>query len=103
MGAVVRILVFVVGVLGLALSGLTGAENFNVDSSGLLGNLGPASGVAQSMYGIFGTGRAQLGGLLGSVAGGDADPEKPNMVSQWGPEGIAGLVSALLMLFSSRR
>ncbi|MEX0645790.1 MAG: hypothetical protein WD076_10795 [Parvularculaceae bacterium] len=103
MGAVVRILVFVVGALGLAMSGLNGYENVNPDAENLLNSLGPASGVAHGMYGLFGTGLEQLGGLLGGVAGGEADADKPNMVAQWGPEGISGLISALLMMFSARR
>jgi hypothetical protein len=103
MGAVVRILVFVVGALGLAMSGLNGYENVNPEAADLLNSLGPASGVAHGTYDLFGVGLEQLGGLLGNVAGGDADSDKPNMVAQWGPEGISGLISALMMLFSTRR
>ena len=100
MGVIIRILVFLVGALGLAMSGLYGAENLSVDSQALLGNV--PGGVAEPVYGMFGQGMEQLAGLLAGVAG-EADPDKPNLVATWGPESISGLVSAVLMLFSTRR
>lgn len=101
MGAIVRILVFVVGALGLTMSGLNGAEHFGVNSADLLGKV--PGGVDESMYRLFSSGLGQLGGLLGGMTGGAGDADHPNMVAQWGPEGISGLISALLMMFSSRR
>ncbi len=101
MGIVVRIVVFLVGLLGLSLTGLNGAQDFGVDTGSLLANLGPAEGAAVSAQGVWGGLLGQLGGVIGSAMG--ADPENPGAVVQYGPEGIAAVVSALMMFFSTRR
>ncbi|MEE2692214.1 MAG: hypothetical protein VX640_11815 [Pseudomonadota bacterium] len=101
MGAVVRIVVFLVGLLAFALTGLNGAQEAGVDTSSLLTNLGPAEGAASSAQSMWGGLLGQLGGMMGDAMG--ADPENPGLVAQWGPEGVAGLVSALMMFFSTRR
>ncbi|MEQ8179037.1 MAG: hypothetical protein RIA10_11970, partial [Amphiplicatus sp.] len=54
MGIVVRIVVFLVGLLGLSLTGLNGAQDFGVDTNSLLTNLGPAEGAATSAQDIWG-------------------------------------------------
>lgn len=101
MGVVIRIVLFVVGLLGLSLTGLNGAQDAGVDTNTLLANLGPAEGAATSAQDIWGGLLGQLGGMLGNAT--NADPENPGAVVQYGPEGIAGLVSALMMFFSTRR
>lgn len=105
MGVVVRLVVFLVGALGLALVGLDTAQNhFGVDAAGLLNKMGETpGGVANSMLGLTNAGLNQLGGLIGNLMGAEADAEKPNMVQAWGPESISGIISALLVLFSTRR
>lgn len=105
MGVVVRLVVFLVGALGLALVGLdTAQDHFGVDAAGLLNMMGDTpGGVANSMLGLADGGLNQLGGLIGNLMGGEADPEKPGLVQAWGPESISAIVSALLVMFSTRR
>ncbi|MEQ8751082.1 MAG: hypothetical protein RIC52_15050 [Amphiplicatus sp.] len=101
MGIVVRIVVFLVGLLGLSLTGLNGAQDFGVDTNSLLTNLGPAEGAATSAQDIWGGLLGQLGGVIGNAT--NADPENPGAAVQYGPQGIAAVVSALMMFFSTRR
>lgn len=105
MGVVVRLVTFLVGVLGLALVGLdTAHDHFGVDAEGLLNAMGETpGGVANSMLGLADSGLNQLGGLLGNLMGGEVDPENPGVVQNWGPESLSAIVAALLVMFSVRR
>lgn len=105
MSVVVRLVVFLVGVLGIALVGLDTAQDEHlVDSVSLLNMMGETpGGVANSMLTAADGGLNQLGALMGSLMGEQADPENPGLVQQWGPESISALVSALLVFFSTRR
>lgn len=101
MGVVFRIVLFLVGVLALALTGLNGAQGFGVETEPLMANLGPASGVANAALDCWGGLLGNLGGMIGGAM--NADPENPGAVVQYAPLGIAALVSALLIMFSTRR
>lgn len=105
MGVVVRLVVFLVGALGLALVGLdTAQDHFGVDAAGLLNMMGETpGGIANSALGLADGGLNHLGGLIGNLMGGEADAEKPGLVQAWGPESISAIVSALLVMFSTRR
>ena len=104
MGIIIRLLVFVLGAIGLALTGLSGAQDLGVDTNSMLASLGETPGdVATSASNTFDSGLDQLGGMLANATGGEADPENPGAVQKFGPEGIAALVSALMMMFSTRR
>jgi hypothetical protein len=104
MGSIIRIVVFVVGALGLLLTGLNGAETLNVDTDPLLAGMGDtAGGAATSARDMFGAGLDAFGSMLAGWTGGEASSDDPGAVQKYGPEGIAALVSALMMMFSSRR
>lgn len=105
MGVVVRLVTFLVGVLGLALVGLdTAQDHFGVDAEGLLSSMGETpGGIANSLLGLADTGLTQLGDMMSNLMGGAADPEKPTLVQSWGPESVGGIVSLLLLMFSMRR
>ncbi|GAB4518429.1 MAG: hypothetical protein Kow00133_03490 [Amphiplicatus sp.] len=104
MGVVIRLLVFIVGALGLILTGLVGAHDyFGVDTQALLMRMGETpGGVATSAQGAFASGLDWLGGMIADTMGA-SDPENPGAVATYGPTGIAAIVSALLLLFSTRR
>lgn len=103
MGAIVRILVFILGALGLILTALSGASQAGVDTNALLMSMGEApGGVAVSAQDSFMSGLGALGGMIAGWMG-QTDAENPGLVEQWGPVGVAGLVSALLMFLSTRR
>lgn len=101
MGVVFRIVFFLVGLVALLLTGLNGAGQFGVETEPLLANLGPASGVATAALDCWGGLLGHLGGAIGGAM--NADPENPGAVAQYAPLGIAALVSALLIMFSTRR
>ncbi len=105
MSVVVRLVVFLVGALGFALVGLdTAQDHFGVDSAGLLNMMGETpGGVANSMLGMADGGLNQLGAMMGGLMGGQADAETPGVVQSWGPQSISAIISALLVLFSTRR
>ena len=92
---------FVVGLLALALTGMNGAQDFGVDTAPLLSALGPVAGPAGAATDMWGGLLGQLGGMIAGAQGGD--PETPTAVSTYGPDAIVGLVSALVMFFSTRR
>lgn len=103
MGAIVKILLFVVGVLGIVLTGLAGASQAGVDTGSLLMSMGDMpGGIATSTQNVFMSGLSSLGGMIAGWMGG-ADAENPGLVQVWGPVGIAGLVSVILVFFSTRR
>ncbi|MGE0409265.1 MAG: hypothetical protein AB7P23_08390 [Amphiplicatus sp.] len=97
MVGVIRIILFIVGALGLLLTGLSVAEHFNVDTAALLNAI--PGGVDECAYDLFGQGLAALGGFL---PGGESE-DGASLVATWGPVGIAGLVSLLLLFLSARR
>lgn len=105
MGVVVRLVLFLVGVLGLALVGLHSGDQLGViKAHDLLNSMGETpGGVANSMLGMADNGLSQLGQLMGNLMGGQADPDNPSLVQSWGPESLSAIVSALLVLFSTRR
>lgn len=104
MGNIVKILVFVVGALGLLLTGLNGAETFNVDTDPLLASMGDTpGGIASSAKDTFGGLLDQFGTMLAGWTGAEADADKPGAVQKYGPGGIAAVISALMMMFSTRR
>jgi hypothetical protein len=103
MGNVVKILVFVVGALGLLLTGLNGAETFNVSTDPLLASMGGASGVATSARDGFGGLLDMLGTMMAGWTGADASSSDPGLVQKFGPESLAAVISALMMMFSTRR
>jgi len=104
MGAVVKIGLFLAGLIGLSLTGLNGAQDLGVDTNSLLAKMGETpGGVAASAQDMWGGLLNQVGGLIANAQGEAADPENPGALVKWGPEAIVGLVSALLMFFSTRR
>lgn len=105
MGVVVRLVMFLVGVLALGLVGLdTAQDHFAFDAGSLLNRMGETpGGLANMALGFASSGLDQLGGMLGGLMGGEADAEKPSLIQSWGPEGVSGLVAALLIMFSLRR
>ncbi len=104
MGVILRLVMFLVGALGLIFVGLNAASGFNVDTGGLLMKLGEApGGVATSMAAQFNAGLDELGQMIAKAQGAAADPEKPSLLVSYGPEVIAAVVSGLLMMFSMRR
>jgi hypothetical protein len=105
MGVAIRLVAFLVGALGLVFVGLNGANDwFGVDTSGLLAKMGetPAS-IANMMSAHVGAGLDMLGAQLAKVGGGEVDPEKPTALVKYGPEAIGALVSAMMVMFSTRR
>jgi hypothetical protein len=105
MGVVVRLVIFLVGALGMALVGFdTAQDHFGVNSAGLLNMMGETpGGVANSMLGAADGGLNQLGAMLAGLMGGDAESGQAGLVQSWGPQSISALVSALLVFFSARR
>ena len=105
MGVVVRLVTFLVGVIGFAFVGLdTAQEHFGVDAANLLGMLGETpAGIAGSGLGMVSGGLDQLGTILANAQGAEVDPENPGLVQSWGPEGIGAILAALLVMFSTRR
>jgi hypothetical protein len=104
MGNVVKILVFVVGAIGLLLSGLNGAEAVNVDTDPLLSGMGDtAGGVASSARDGFGGLLDSLGAMMAGWTGADASSNNPGAVQKFGPETLGAIISALMMMFSTRR
>lgn len=103
MGVLVRILVFVAGLIGLALTGANGAQDLGVDVVALLSKMGGFGGMATAAVNMFGGGLAHIGDLIGSLAGAAKEGAEPSMLVKWAPEAIAGLVSGLMLLGSARR
>ncbi|HXI86587.1 MAG TPA: hypothetical protein VNH64_03960 [Parvularculaceae bacterium] len=99
MGAIVKLILFLVGLIGLLLTALVAAMWAGVDVHGLMGHLGegPAK-FANCAVDCFASWLKALGGMMGS---GDAD--HPSMLQMWGPVAIAGIISLLLLMFSMRR
>lgn len=100
MGAVVKLIVFLVGLLGLVLTGANVAEAFGVDVAGLLGKAGAVGAHLNAAVGIFGGWLAQGTHMIAGPATDAA--AKPSLLAQWGPALGAGLVSALLMVGATR-
>lgn len=100
MGAVLRILFFIIGLLGIALTGMYGAQNAGVDTASWLSKLGGASGAATALLSMFAGGLDALGGML---AGDAAGAEKPSLLATWGPTVGAGLISMLFTMGAMRR
>lgn len=104
MGVILRLVFFLVGALGLIFVGLNVASGFGVDTNALLMKLGETpGGIATGMAAHFGAGLDALGGMIAKAQGGAADADKPSMLVSYGPEVIAGVVSALFMMFGTRR
>jgi hypothetical protein len=105
MGVIIRLVVFLVGALGLIFIGLNGAHDwFGVDTQALLDKLGETpGGIATAMSGQVDRGLDCLGGLLAKVGGEEVDPENPTALMKYGPEAIGAVVSALMVMFSTRR
>lgn len=104
MGILVRIVVFVIGLAGLALTGANGAEQLGVDVAAHLSKMGGFGGVANAAVDLFGGGLAQLGNLIGGLEGAPKEGvTEPSMLVKWAPEGIAALVSGLMLMGSARR
>ena len=103
MGALIRILVFVAGFIGLALTGANGAQDLGLDVGGLLSKMGAFGGVADTAVSLFGGGLAHLGEMIGGLAGAPKEGAEPSMLVKWAPEAITGLVSGLMLVGSARR
>lgn len=104
MGVILRLAFFLIGVLGLIFVGLNAASGFGVDTNALLMKLGETpGGIATAMSAQFGEGLDALGGMIAKSQGGDIDPEKPGPLVAYGPEVIAAVVSAMLVMFGMRR
>lgn len=105
MGVVVRLVAFVVGALGLVFVGLNGANDwFGMDTAALLAKLGETpAGIAGTMQTHVGAGLDMIAAQLAKVGGGEIDPEKPTALVKYGPEAIGALVSAMMVMFSTRR
>jgi hypothetical protein len=104
MGVILRLVFFIVGLLGLIFVGLNAASGFGVDTNSLLMKLGETpGGIATAMSSQFGAGLDALGGMIAKAQGSEVDPAKPSLLVQYGPDAIAAVVSALLMMFGMRR
>lgn len=99
MGAIVKLILFLIGLIGLVLTVLVGAMWAGAPVHDWMMAMGesPAK-FANCAIDTFASWLKMLGGMMGS---GDAD--HPSMVQMWGPVGIAGIVSLLLLLFAMRR
>jgi hypothetical protein len=105
MGVILRLVFFVVGVLGLIFLGLNIADGMGlVKSADLFAKLGATpGGVATAMSTQFGAGLDALGGLLAKTPVAGSDPANPGLVVKYGPDVIAAVVSGLLVMFGMRR
>ena len=104
MGALVRIVVFAVGLIGLALTGANGAEEVGFDVASHLAKLGAFGGAATAAVDLFGGGLAQIGHLIGSLQGPAKEgATEPSLLVKWAPEAIAALASGMMMMGSARR
>jgi hypothetical protein len=101
MGFIVRTVLFLVGALGLAFTGLNSAESFGMETEPLLANLGGVAGMAGSAQDLVGSGLSQLAGMIGGATGEEGG--EPGALATYGSQGIAAAVFALLMFFVTRR
>ncbi|NWG71677.1 MAG: hypothetical protein HXY23_08745 [Parvularculaceae bacterium] len=103
---VLRLVFFLVGVLGLIFVGLNAASGFGVDTNALLMKLGQTPGsIATGISGHVGAGLDQLGNMIAKAQGADVSAEdyKPSLLVKYGPDVAGAVVSALLMMFGMRR
>lgn len=104
MGILVRLVLFVVGLVGLSLTGATGAQQMGIDVAAHLSKMGAFGGVATSAMTMFGGGLAHVGEMISGLQGAPKEGvTEPSMLVKWAPEALAGLISGLMLMGSARQ